>query len=377
MNNRVTLHDKSFKPYLKHETIMEAIRSIAAKLNADFKDSEDVPIILCVLNGAIPFTAALLLNLEFKCELLSIKMSSYRGVKSTGTVLTLSDLSSEVSGRRIIVCEDIVDTGNTIVALKEFLLDRGASEVRICTMLFKPGVYAKSEKIDYVGMEIPNAFIVGFGLDYNELGRNLKDIYQIDETMKYYILFGPPGAGKGTHAGTIAQKYNLKHISTGELLRAEIAAGTKLGKEAKALMDTGKLVPDSVVEGMIENAFDNIKDVNGFLLDGFPRNLAQAEDLDKILERRGTGITAVVSLMISDETIRKRIAHRAAIEGRADDASDATITNRISTYHNQTEPLIEYYKKAGKYHECSCEEGGIEETRERVLALFDVISEKN
>ena len=141
--------------------------------------------------------------------------------------------------------------------------------------------------------------------------------------MKYYILFGPPGAGKGTHAGAIAEKYNLKHISTGELLRAEIAAGSKLGMEAKTLIDAGSLVPDSVVEGMIENAFNTIKGVDGFLLDGFPRNLSQAKDLDAILAKRGEKVTAVISLMIDDDVIRQRIAHRAAIEGRADDASDA------------------------------------------------------
>ena len=191
--------------------------------------------------------------------------------------------------------------------------------------------------------------------------------------MKYYILFGPPGAGKGTHAGVLAQKYNLRHISTGELLRAEIAAGTKLGLEAKALIDAGALVPDSVVEGMIETAFDSAKGVDGFLLDGFPRNLSQAADLDKILSARGEEVTAVVSLMISDETIRQRIAHRAAIEGRADDASEATITNRINTYHAQTEPLIAYYKKAGKYHECNVDGGTIEINRDKVLALVESI----
>jgi len=165
--------------------------------------------------------------------------------------------------------------------------------------------------------------------------------------MKYYILFGPPGAGKGTQAGVIAEKYNLKHISTGELLRAEIAAGSELGKQAKALIDDGKLVPDSVVEGMIKNAFDTINDVNGFLLDGFPRTLGQAEDLDSILAERGESVTGVVSLMISDETVFQRIHHRAEIEGRADDASDDTIRQRIATYHSQTEPLIAFYEAKG------------------------------
>ena len=189
--------------------------------------------------------------------------------------------------------------------------------------------------------------------------------------MKYYILFGPPGAGKGTHAGAIAQKYNLKHISTGELLRAEIAAGTELGRQAKSLIDAGSLVPDAVVEGMIESAFDTVKGVDGFLLDGFPRNLAQAADLDKILEKRGEAVTAVVALMISDETIRTRIKGRAAVEGRADDTNDETISNRIRTYHAQTEPLIEYYKAAGNFHEVNVDGGTIELNRAKVLDLME------
>ena len=192
--------------------------------------------------------------------------------------------------------------------------------------------------------------------------------------MKYYILFGPPGAGKGTHAGAIAQKYNLKHISTGELLRAEIAAGTELGKQAKTLIDAGSLVPDSVVEGMIASAFNTVKGVDGFLLDGFPRNLSQAADLDRILEKRGESVTAVAGLMISDEMIRERIKGRAVIEGRADDASDETVNNRIKTYHAQTEPLIEYYKAAGKYWEVNVDGGEIAENRARVLALMDKIA---
>lgn len=189
--------------------------------------------------------------------------------------------------------------------------------------------------------------------------------------MKYYILFGPPGAGKGTHAGAVAEKYNMKHISTGELLRAEIAAGTELGLKAKSLIDDGKLVPDEVVEGMIETAFDTIKGYDGFLLDGFPRNLSQAKDLDRILADRGEKITAIISIMISDEMIFERIHHRAEIEGRADDASDETIKNRIATYHSMTEPLIKYYKEAGLYHEVWGNLPVLEDNRNRVLALVE------
>ena len=191
--------------------------------------------------------------------------------------------------------------------------------------------------------------------------------------MKYYIMFGPPGAGKGTHAAAVREKYNLCHLSTGELLRAEIAKGTELGLHAKSLIDKGSLVPDSVVEGMIENQFNEVKGVAGFLLDGFPRTLGQARDLDAILAKRGEEVTAVISLMISDETVKQRIAHRAAIEGRADDASEETINNRIKTYHTQTEPLIEYYKAQGKYHEVQAEEPTIERNRAKVLALMEAI----
>ncbi|MBP5537380.1 MAG: adenylate kinase [Bacteroidales bacterium] len=191
--------------------------------------------------------------------------------------------------------------------------------------------------------------------------------------MKYYILFGPPGAGKGTHSGAISEKYNLKHISTGELLRAEIAAGTELGQKAKSLISVGALVPDEVVEGMIENAFDTIKGVDGFLLDGFPRTLAQAEALDAILAKRGESVTAVVSIMIPDELIYKRIEGRALIEGRADDADRSIIKHRIDTYHSQTEPLIAFYKEQGKYYEVDVTGETIEENRQRVLKLMETI----
>ena len=191
--------------------------------------------------------------------------------------------------------------------------------------------------------------------------------------MKYYILFGPPGAGKGTQAGAMVEKYHLCHISTGELLRNEIAAGTELGKKAKVLIDNGSLVPDEVVEAMIEAKFDRIKDVDGFLLDGFPRTVAQAVALDGILERRGESLSAVVSIMIPDEMVHQRIAHRAEIEGRSDDARPEVVDNRIRTYHEKTEPLIAFYKKAGKYNEIDGI-GTVDEVRSRIFALLDSIA---
>ena len=188
--------------------------------------------------------------------------------------------------------------------------------------------------------------------------------------MKYYILFGPPGAGKGTQASTMVEKYNLHHISTGELLRKEIAAASELGLKAKSLIDAGALVPDEIVEGMIESEFRTVKGVAGFLLDGCPRTTAQAAALDRMLEKTSEEVTAVVSIMIPDEMIRERIKHRASIEGRADDANDETIANRIRTYHDKTEPLVGYYKEKGKYHEIDGT-GTIEEVREKIFNLMD------
>lgn len=163
----------------------------------------------------------------------------------------------------------------------------------------------------------------------------------------------------------MVERYNLCHLSTGELLRAEIAAGTPLGLQAKSLIEAGNLVPDSVVEGMIEAKFRDTRGVDGFLLDGFPRTIAQAQVLDKMVE-----VTGCISIMIPDSLIQERIAHRAHIEGRADDARPEVVENRIRTYHAKTEPLIEFYQNAGKYYEIDGT-GSIEEVRQRIFSAMD------
>ena len=178
---KIQLHDKVFRHFISNEELEKAIDQVAARINEDYADSPTPPVFLCVLNCAIMFTAAMMKRVNFPAKVVSIKMSSYTGTKSTGTVLNVMGLTGSVKGERVIIFEDVVDTGNTIVALKEMLLDKGAADVRICTMLFKPDVYSKDEKIDYVGKSIPNDFIVGYGLDYDELGRNLKDIYVLDK----------------------------------------------------------------------------------------------------------------------------------------------------------------------------------------------------
>lgn len=179
--NTIKLHDRYFKPFLTNYQIEAAIDRVADRLNADFADCKEPPLFLCVLNGAIMFTAAIMKRVNFDAELISIKVKSYVGTTSTGTVLIPMGLTGDVEGRTVIIFEDIVDTGNTIVALKELLISKGAKDVRICTMLMKPDVYKQSVELDYVGMEIPNLFIVGYGLDYDELGRNYPDIYINEE----------------------------------------------------------------------------------------------------------------------------------------------------------------------------------------------------
>ena len=178
--SNIRLYDKSFRPFISNEKIEEAIDKVAARINADFEGSTDVPVLLCVLNGAIMFTAELMKRLTFNCELVSIKLSSYEGTRSTGNIRQVMGLTGSIEGKRVIVVEDIVDTGNTIVNLVDMLREKGAAETRVCTMLLTPEIYTKDLKLDYVAMEIPNDFIVGFGLDYDEIGRNLKDIYVLD-----------------------------------------------------------------------------------------------------------------------------------------------------------------------------------------------------
>ena len=169
--------------------------------------------------------------------------------------------------------------------------------------------------------------------------------------MKYYILFGPPGAGKGTQAKLMVEKFNLHHVSTGDLLRSEIAKGTELGVLAQSLIDKGNFVADYIVEQMIENEIEQNPQVNGFIFDGFPRTISQAERLDSLLSGRGQEVTKVISIIIDDKLVFDRIHHRASIEGRMDDTNAEIIQNRIDTYHRKTEPLIEYYKGCDKYFE--------------------------
>src|SRR3954468_6205823 len=162
------------------------------------------------------------------------------------------------------------------------------------------------------------------------------------------ILFGPPGSGKGTQSQNLVDKYNLKHLSTGDLLRSEIAAKTPLGMEAKGFMDNGILVPDEVVIGMISSALEANPTARGFLFDGFPRTYAQAEALDKLLALHKTNIELVLALEVSEEELVKRLLNRGLTSGRADDVNELVIRERIVEYQRKTTVVADYYRESDK-----------------------------
>jgi len=162
------------------------------------------------------------------------------------------------------------------------------------------------------------------------------------------ILFGPPGSGKGTQSEKIVEKFGLIHLSTGNLLRQEIADKTPLGMEAKNFMDKGQLVPDEVVIGMIDSSLEKHAGAKGFLFDGFPRTIAQAEALDKLLALKKTSICKVLALEVTEDELVKRLVKRGETSGRSDDTNEQVIRKRFSVYKNETEPVAEYYKNHGK-----------------------------
>jgi adenylate kinase len=184
------------------------------------------------------------------------------------------------------------------------------------------------------------------------------------------ILFGPPGSGKGTQSEKLVEKYGLIHLSTGNLLRQEITDKTPLGLEAKSFMDKGQLVPDEVVIGMIDSALEHHKDARGFLFDGFPRTVAQADALDKLLALKKTEIAMLISLEVSEEELIRRLLHRGKTSGRHDDIDEEVIRKRFAVYKNETSPVAEYYRKAGKFQSIKGE-GSLEEIFNALCKAID------
>ena len=188
--------------------------------------------------------------------------------------------------------------------------------------------------------------------------------------MLNLVLFGPPGAGKGTQSQKLIEKYGLIHLSTGDLLRGEISQGTTLGLEAKKLMDEGTLVPDAVVIGMISNKLDANKDAKGFIFDGFPRTVAQAEALDNLLESKQSAISGMIALVVNDDELERRLLLRGKESGRPDDANPEVIRKRIVEYNNKTAPVADFYKEQNKFKSIN----GIGSVEEIFKAICSIIS---
>ncbi len=366
----IKLHDQYFKPYLSEEQILTAVKNIAEKVAADYKN--ETPIFVGVLNGAFMFVSDFLKEYQHPCEVTFVKLSSYGGLTSTGIVETLLDVSEDIKGRSVIILEDIIDTGRTLQQLIHMFSDIEVKEFRVASLFYKSEIYNGEYKIDYVGLEIPNKFIVGYGLDYNELGRNLREVYQLNQKhMINLVLFGKPGAGKGTQAEFLKEKYNLEHISTGDLFRYNMKNDTDLGKLAKSYIDNGDLVPDEVTIKMLEDAVDKNPDASGFIFDGFPRTTAQAEALDKFLTSKNMKIDATIALEADDEILIERLLERGKVSGRSDDQDENKIRNRFEEYNLKTAPLKDFYEEQGKFHSIN----GIGAIDEITMRLGKVIEE--
>ena len=189
--------------------------------------------------------------------------------------------------------------------------------------------------------------------------------------MLNLVLFGPPGAGKGTQSQKLIEKYQLVHLSTGDILRNEIAMGSQLGLEARKLMDQGVLVPDEVVIGMISNKLDSNKDAAGFIFDGFPRTVAQAEALDKLLKSKNSEISGMIALEVSTDELLKRLLLRGKDSGRPDDANAEVIARRIEEYNSKTTPVANYYKVQDKF----CSISGMGSIDEIFYSISTVIND--
>lgn len=345
---------------------------MAADMYAVLKN--EVPVFIAVLNGAFMFASDFVKKYPGDCELSFIKLASYDGLSSSGKVKQLIGLDQNLKGRSVVILEDIIDTGNTIEEISTILSKEAVKELRIACLFFKREAYKKQIKIASIGIEIPNKFIVGYGLDYNGLGRNLPEVYQLNENKKMInlVLFGKPGAGKGTQANFLKEKYNLKHISTGDVFRFNIKNETALGTLAKSYIDKGDLVPDEVTIDMLADEVEKNSEAAGFIFDGFPRTKAQAEALDTLLLSKNMKVNATIALEANDEVLIERLLERGKESGRVDDQDEEKIRNRFDEYNQKTAPLIGYYKAQEKFYSVNGI-GSIDEITMRIGNIIDAI----
>jgi adenylate kinase len=365
----VKLHDKYFKPFISANKINIAIEKMAELVKKDCQG--EIPIFIGILNGSFMFVADFIRAYNADCEVSFVKLASYEGTGSTGKVKQLIGLTENIEGRTIVILEDIIDTGNTLEEIFNIFRNKNIKELKIATLFFKPDVYRKELPIDYIGISIPDKFIVGYGLDYDGLGRNLEDVYQLTtQKMTNIVLFGPPGAGKGTQAEFLKEKYNLVHISTGDVFRYNIKNETELGTMAKSYMDKGDLVPDNVTIEMLKAEVDKNPDANGFIFDGFPRTESQAIALDNFLLEKGNTINGMVALEVPEDLLVSRILNRGKTSGRPDDQDEFKIRHRFNEYETKTVVLKDYYEDQNKYYGINGV-GSIEEITTRLCNVLD------
>jgi adenylate kinase len=363
----IQLHDKKFIPYINKEQIAMAVSKVAEQIEKDAKDNPVVFVV--VLKGSFIFASDLAKIYNGKATFEFYRLKSYEGTKSSGKVDILIDIDEKfIKNKTVIVLEDIVDTGNTLEKIVEELQKKQPASLKIATLFYKPEAYTKNIPIDYVGMEIPNKFIVGYGLDYDELGRNIPEIYRLKEKrMIDIVLFGPPGAGKGTQAQILKDKLGLTYIATGDLFRHHIKNQTELGKKAQSFIDNGDLVPDEITIGMIKEIIAD-PNARGFIFDGFPRTVKQAEVLDKLMADKDLIIDALLSINVPEEKLINRLLERGKTSGRSDD-NEETIKHRLQQYYTKTEPVKDFYKAQGKFFEIDGV-GSIEEVNQRLLDVI-------
>lgn len=352
----IKINGRRFRVSIPEAEIKNRIKQLAKEMSKDLEGKN--PLFLGVLNGSFIFAADLMREMTIPCEISFVKLASYQGTTSTGKVTEVIGINEDLSGRTVVIVEDIVESGATMKRMIEQLGTRNPESVQICTLFFKPDKLKEDLNLDYVAFRIPDDFILGYGLDFDQAGRGLKDVYTIvnDEEkeikqMKNIVIFGAPGSGKGTQSDKMIEKYGLNHISTGDVLRAEIKNGTELGKTAKGFIDNGQLIPDDLMVSILASVYDSFgREHKGVIFDGFPRTIPQAEALKQMLEERGDKVAAMIELDVPEEELMKRLILRGQQSGRADD-NEETIKKRLVVYHSQTQPLIEWYKKEGiHYH---------------------------
>ena len=348
----IKINGRRFRVSIPEAEIKNRIKQLAKEMSKDLEGKN--PLFLGVLNGSFIFAADLMREMTIPCEISFVKLASYQGTTSTGKVTEVIGINEDLSGRTVVIVEDIVESGATMKRMIEQLGTRNPESVQICTLFFKPDKLKEDLNLDYVAFRIPDDFILGYGLDFDQAGRGLKDVYTIvnDEEkeikqMKNIVIFGAPGSGKGTQSDKMIEKYGLNHISTGDVLRAEIKNGTELGKTAKGFIDNGQLIPDDLMVSILASVYDSFgREHKGVIFDGFPRTIPQAEALKQMLDDRGDKVAAMIELDVPEDELMKRLILRGQQSGRADD-NEETIKKRLVVYHSQTQPLIEWYKKEG------------------------------